>query len=427
LRIRLVLPAETADSALLQALPWELLYCEQTSDFLARSVLTPVVRQLVLPRASSPFPDTAAARVRILIAVATPQGTGPLGEAHERARILHAWCQQQSAEVKLLLPATLPGLYEALRSERYQVVHFIAHGSFDAKAGVGSLLLETPEHEPHFVPGGLLADTLRASRELRLVFLNSCNSAQLGHRPGQDPLLGTAVALVRRGVPAVIAMQFPISDRAARTFSEAVYRSLARGSSLEAAVGDGRFALHQADTDSWEWITPALFTALSGSEIFQPLCSAAEDRSARGEEAVARVASLLAARSYGRARQVIESCLEEGSDLADLHYYLALALLGDRRPRLLKVEEFRPVEASACRVLQVDDCAAHHLCLLAFLRKDLYLENYLVPPAPGYEELLERAAASPLQPARLAELVQLVPWARAVVDLVDGRSRRDSQ
>ena len=424
LRIRLVLPCDTADSALLQALPWELLYCEQTSDHLARNVLTPVVRQLIVPRVSAPF-RAAAERVRILIAVAMPLDVIPLDEADERARILQAWCQQQGAEVEILRPATLAGLHEELRSKHYQVVHFIAHGAFDADAGVGSLLLETPDQESHAVPGSLLAETLRASRELRMVFLNSCESASMGHQPGQDPLLGTAAALVRCGVPAVIAMQFPISDVAARTFSEAVYRSLARGSSLEAAVGDGRLALHQADADSWEWVTPVLFTALSGTEVFQPLCSAAEDRSSRGEEAVARVGKLLMARSYGRARQEIEACLEKASDLADLHYYLALAVLEDRRPRFLKTGELRQVEANARQVLGLDDCAAHHLCFLAFLYKDFFLDNYLVCPEPGYQALLTRAVTSPLHAAKLDQLTRLVPAAKSVVDLVVTRARSE--
>jgi hypothetical protein len=426
LRIRLVLPADSSDSALLQALPWELLYCEQTRDFLAQSVLTPVIRQLALPWASSPFRKSAADHVRILIAVATPGGVDLLDEADERARILQAWCRQEGAEVEILRPATLSGLYEALRRKHYQVVHFIGHGTFDSDTGVGSLLFETPEHEIHIVPGSLLAKTLQASRELRLVFLNSCEGGSPGHRPGQDPLLGTAAALVRGGVPVVVAMQFSISDSAAKTFSEGVYRSLTRGSSLETAVGDGRLAIDQADSDSWEWITPVLFTGLSGTEVFQPLCSAMKDRTSRQEETVARVIKLLEAHSYARARQVVESCLEEEPGRADLHYYRALALLGDRRPRSLKGTEVREIEASARLVLDLPDCAAHHFCLLAFLHKDFYLENHLVPPPPGYEALLGRAAAVPLQPAKLTELTRLVPGTRTIVDLVAGRARSES-
>ena len=416
LRIRLVLPIDTPDSALLQAIPWELLYCEQTDDYLARSELTPVVRQLVIPWAASSFAGSPPERLRILIAVASPHGAGPLDDVDERGRILKAWCEQERVEVELLLKATLSGLREQLRSKHYHVLHFIGHGSFDAEAGAGTLLFETSTRKPHRVSGNLLAEALKGSRELRLVFLNACETGLLAWRPGQDPLLGTAAALVRRGVPAVVANQFPISDSAARMFSEAVYRSLARGSSLEAAVGDGRFAIHQEDTRSWEWITPTLFTALSGADVFKPLVRRPEKRTPSPEEALSQVGHLLANESYEAAREKIESARAAGAESADLHYYLALALLRGRRPRSLKLEDIRPIVANASRSLSLPDCAAHHHFFLAFLYKDFYLGNYLVPPEPGYEAILKRSAALPLNVERSDELARLVPWIKIVLD-----------
>ncbi|HEX5719947.1 MAG TPA: CHAT domain-containing protein [Thermoanaerobaculia bacterium] len=418
LRIRLVLPIDTPDSALLQALPWELLYCEQTDDYLARSELTPVVRQLVIPWASSAFAGSPPERLRILIAVASPHGAEPLEDVDERVRIFNAWCKQEQVEVELLLNATLNGLREELRSRHYQVLHFIGHGNFDAETGAGALLFETPERRPHRVSGKLLAEALKGSRELRLVFLNACETGLLAWRPGQNPLLGTAAALVQRGVPAVIANQFPISDSAARVFSEAVYRSLARGSSLEAAVGDGRFAIHQEDTDSWEWVTPTLFTALSGADVFKPLCAPPRKRTPSPGEALSQAGRLLTEGTYEAVREKVESARAAGAESADLHYYLALALLRGRRPRSLKLEEIRPIVDTAARSLSLPDCAAHHSCLLAFLYKDFYLENYLVPPEPGYDALVTKAAALPLNPERLNELIRLVPWAKTVVDAV---------
>lgn len=424
MRIRLVLPIDTPDSALLQALPWELLHCEETRDFLARSVLTPVVRQLVIQWASSSFADALPERLRILIAIATPRGDhDPLDTADEQGRILKAWCEREEAEVDLLPSATLSTLREKLRSKHYQVLHFIGHGGF--KAGEGGLLFETSSGGPHWVSGDLLAEALRESRELRLVFLNACDSGQMGHRPGEDPLLGTAAALVRRGVPAVLANQFPISDSAARTFSEAVYRSLARGSSLEAAVGDGRFAIYQEDTASWEWITPTLFTALSGAEVFKPLVR----RKPSPEKTISQVSRLLAEKSYDTARERIESARAASAASAasaDLHYYLAVALLQGRRPRSLKLEDMRPIMASANRLLHLPDCAAQHYSLLAFLYKDFYLGNYLVPPEPGYDALLRKAAESSLKREKLDELAVLLPWSKPVVDTVLGLAKKGS-
>lgn len=421
MRIRLVLPIDTPDSALLQALPWEILHCAETRDFLARSVLTPVVRQLVIQWASSSFANALPDRLRILIATAMPRGDhDPLDTADEEGRILKAWCEREDAEVDLLPSATLSALREKLRSRHYQVFHFIGHGSF--KAGEGGLLFETSSGGPHWVSGELLAEALRESRELRLAFLNACDSGQMGHRPGEDPLLGTAAALVRRGVPAVLANQFPISDSVARTFSEAVYRSLARGSSLDTAVGDGRFAIYQENTASWEWVTPTLFTALSGSEIFKPLVRWKPSP----EENLSHVSRLLAEKSYDAARERIGSARGTGAESADHHYYLAIALLQGRRPRSLKLDDIRPVVASASRSLHLPDCAAHHYGLLAFLYKDFYLGNYLVPPEPGYDALLQKAAKSSLNRERLDELSVLLPWSKLVVDTVLALAKKGS-
>lgn len=419
LRIRLILPLDTDDAALLQALPWELLYCPQTDDFLATNVLTPVVRQLAIPWASSSLRRAVEPRLRILIAVAAPRGTAALDDADERARILEAWGRREGVEIDVLTSATLIGLREKLRSQHYQVLHFIGHGSVDPGSGKGRLLFETPSGGIDFVSGKLFADAVRESRELRLVFLSSCSSAASSFRAGQDPLVGVAAALVRRGIPAAIAMQFPVSDAAARVFSEAVYRSLARGSSLEAAVGDGRFAL-LARSESWEWLTPVLVTARSGSEIFEPLVSPVEEPPSRVDQNLAKIRELLASGSYQPARQVIEACLEKAPDSADLHYYRALAVLAGRRPNALRLEEVRLVVTGASTAVNLGAPAAHLYCLLAHLYRDFYRENGFVEPKPGYADLLRSAASSPREPARLNELIRLAPGAQTVVDDAGG-------
>jgi hypothetical protein len=231
LRIRVVLPVDSPEAGLLQAVPWELLYCEETRESLARSSRTPVVRILPLAWASVPLSVPDAAPIRILIAVANPAGTAALDADDEYDRIREAWEPQQKVEIKVLPDCTLRDLTEALKTDSYRAVHFVTHGSFDPRSGTGSLLLEAPDGGPHPVPGAILGETLGAHRELQAVFLNACRTSQTGYKPGQDPLLGSAAALVRAGIPAVLAMQFPISDSGARTFSETVYRSLARGSS----------------------------------------------------------------------------------------------------------------------------------------------------------------------------------------------------
>ena len=65
-------------------------------------------------------------------------------------------------------------------------------------------------------------------------------------------------ALVRSGIPAVVAMQFPISDQAAIEFSRRFYASLAGGLSIERALTNARVAMY--DERNFEWGIPVLFT-----------------------------------------------------------------------------------------------------------------------------------------------------------------------
>lgn len=425
LRIHIVLPVDSPEAGLLQAVPWELLYCEETREILARNTRTPVVRGLPLPWASVPFSDLNASPIRVLIAVANPKGTNVLDARDEYDHIREAW-EPQKVEIKILPGCTLRDLTEALRADSYQTVHFITHGSFDPRSGAGSLLLEAPDGGPHPVPGSVLGETLGPHRELRAVFLNACRTSQMGSKPGQDPLLGTAAALVRAGAPAVLAMQFPVSDRGARIFSETVYRSLARGGALDEAVAEGRLALIQADPDSREWITPSLLAALSDSDVLRPWCSPAEHREVVRDEALTSLGGLLRDGDYAMAQQAVLDVLERTPETADLHYYLALALLRGRRAHHLKISDLRPIEAAARRATRCPDRAAHHFCLLAFLVQDFYLENYLPPPPPPIESLLDEARAVPRIPERLAELEALVPGTASIAAHLSEPTERKS-
>jgi hypothetical protein len=94
-----------------------------------------------------------------------------------------------------------------------------------ARAG-GVLLMENEEGGPEPVGAATLSAWLH-DEPLRLVVLNACKSATTALRSGEHPFAGIATALIREGVPAVVAMQFPISDKAAIIFSQTFYQRLA--------------------------------------------------------------------------------------------------------------------------------------------------------------------------------------------------------
>ena len=119
------------------------------------------------------------------------------------------------------------------------------------------------------VDGSTLGVLLRDLPTLRLVFLNACETARVTKEKGLDPFAGVAAAMVMAGIPAVVAMQFPISDKAAITFAQKFYPLLARGDPVDAAVAEGRRAIRLADARTMEWATPVLFMRAPQGVIFQ--------------------------------------------------------------------------------------------------------------------------------------------------------------
>jgi len=100
---------------------------------------------------------------------------------------------------------------------------------------------EQDEHRPHqIVWSDQFAKAVRRAG-VKVVVLSTCES---GWRDYEDfSWSGVAAALLRAGIPVVVGMQFTISDAAAIAFSGAFYRAIARGLSVDEAVGHGRAAM----------------------------------------------------------------------------------------------------------------------------------------------------------------------------------------
>ena len=94
--------------------------------------------------------------------------------------------------------------------------------------------------------------------------LNACEG---GRGSPEDPYGGAAQALVRAQIPAVIAMQFEISDAAASLFAREFYGALADGFPVDASLGEARKAMF-ADPHSVEWGTPVLYTLARDGHLF---------------------------------------------------------------------------------------------------------------------------------------------------------------
>jgi hypothetical protein len=266
LRIRIEVDPSLPESQEIGSLPWELIYRHATRQHLAADVKTPVVRRLAVPGSTTPAPRLRA--LRVLAVSACPAGAPRLDLAHEIGALAAAWRKVPRVEVEVLEHASLSALDAKLRARPFHVLHFMGHGGFDAATGTGYLLFEDGRGEPERVDGVTLGEVLRDRRALlRLVVLNACDTARLPRHRGQDPFSGVASALVMVGIPAVVAMQFPVSDRAAKAFSRRFYEALASGLPADSAAAAGRRAIQTDFPGSQEWATPALFLSAPDGQI----------------------------------------------------------------------------------------------------------------------------------------------------------------
>ena len=245
MRVRLrIEPAE------LHGIPWECCYDTQQEVFLAQDLRTPFVRYLLGTFNRSKLAD---ARLKVLVAVASPRGLPPLHAEDEYARIEDALDELGGRVEICRTAATLDGLQDALRRGP-NVLHFIGHGGFDPDAG-GYIVVDDGQGGPQMADAEVLAGYLRGS-SVRLAILNACESARTDPT---DSFAGVVPRLVQAGLPAVIAMQTFLTDEAAVKFARAFYRALADGWPLDAAVTASRQALFGHSPESSIWSIPVLY------------------------------------------------------------------------------------------------------------------------------------------------------------------------
>jgi len=299
------LAIEVDDQALAE-LPWEALVLPGMDGPLA---LSPTVR---LHRSVTGLGPTSLVSIpgplRILAVIASPERDGRLellDYERELGKILDVVDVPRRvgrAHVVVLNWGSLAEIRSALRRERFHVLHISCH------AEPGWLYLETNDGQLELVSAEQFADeVLIPDRAVPLVVLAGCSTAQaarpdpVGRDDGDDKqpsdggnggdrreggangsaraLPGLAMGLLRRGVPAVLAMTTSVTDVYATELTAGLYGSLASAESSEplAALSEVRVALEAsrrrlpADdprAELAEWATPTLFLRAPGRDLF---------------------------------------------------------------------------------------------------------------------------------------------------------------
>lgn len=261
LRIRLHL----SDAPELAGIPWELLF-DPSRDYLALSATTPIVRYFDLPEPARPLAVTAP--LRMLVVLASPIDFPQLDLRAEQELLRRATTDLQARgllELEFLENPSPSDLQQQLRRSEYHILHYGGHAAFDEERREGLLAFGDPDGKSSLLPGSALAVLLQDVRSLRLVVMNATASAPSGLI---SPFERLAHTLVLRGIPAVIAMQTAIGDRAASAFTGEFYRVLAEGLPVETALTEGRKAI-LVQQNGIEWMAPVLYTRSPDGMLFQ--------------------------------------------------------------------------------------------------------------------------------------------------------------
>lgn len=246
--------------------PWELLYNSRTNQFLALSNDTPIIRYFELPFPEQPL--SVEPPIKILVMISSPEGFPQLNVEEEWNKLQSAFApliDRGLVVLERLAKPTLGELQKALRRDQFHIFHFIGHGKFVVHKQDGVLLMEeelTGRGRP--VSGQYLGILLHDHQWLRMVVLNACEGARTSK---SDPYAGVAQTLVQQGIPAVIAMQFPVYEESAIEFTYEFYGAIADGFSVDAAISEARKAIFTTGNET-EWATPVLFMNSPDGMIF---------------------------------------------------------------------------------------------------------------------------------------------------------------
>jgi tetratricopeptide (TPR) repeat protein len=291
----------------LAKLPLEYLY----DPFLGRPLglfrYTPIVRFLGAPQPIRPLLVEPPLRVLVVVANPSRAGYADLDVEREISNVEEAVNELElegRVMVDYLRRATLDGFTARLVGDKYHVLHFIGHGDFEEGRG-GSLLFEDRQ-----VDEQTLRSHLEDKRSLRIAVLNTCHGARAS---ADNPFAGVAQTLIRAGVPAVIAMQFAISDDAAKDFARGFYRALAGDVSIDAALADARRSIRDGQAgrqaQAVEWGTPVLFLRPSEGDSqllsIQPPSEGGRKRVA--EEFISEAEKAIAEENWRQATKRLEA------------------------------------------------------------------------------------------------------------------------
>ncbi|HBB34400.1 MAG TPA: CHAT domain-containing protein [Cyanobacteria bacterium UBA8803] len=250
----------------LPRLPWEVLHAGDrplatgTDVAFSRYELSTGLR-----RPLHHLPGPLNQPLKILMVIAGPSDQESLELAQEAAH-LQAELRNRARNEPPAIQLTIleqPGreqLTQALEQGQYQVFHYAGHSSLGDSGG-DVYLVSNKTGLTETLNGDDLAGLL-ANNGVQLAVFNSCRGA---YTAASDPVdigkdRNLAEALVKRGIPGVLAMAERIPDEVALTLTRLLYRNINQGYPIDLSLSRARQGLISAyGSNQLYWALPVLY------------------------------------------------------------------------------------------------------------------------------------------------------------------------
>ncbi len=266
----------------LSRLPWEVMYAGDRplatgTDVLfsryhsSAAALTSCQSFQPLPLAQPHQP------LRILMVLAAPNDQERLALKQE-AQSLQEELQSGTVGSGIVAPIELtildqPGreqLTQTLEHHYYQIFHYAGHSNLGASGG-SLYLVNHRTGLTETLSGEDLAGLL-ANNDIRMAVFNSCRGVHTA--TGGDNEGNLAEALVRRGIPSVLAMAERIPDDVALNLSRLFYRNLKQGYPIDLSLNRARQGLLSSyGSHQLYWALPILYLHPQSDGYLQPAVS----------------------------------------------------------------------------------------------------------------------------------------------------------
>ncbi len=262
IRIRLTIEPDA-----LAQLPWEFLYRAEIGRFLATDPDTVLSHYLDLPLPPG-YVRQREGPLHMLTIISNPNDQPQLDVDRWEQIVRKALSKPLEAghlTLQTVKQATFKEIEAALLEHPPDIVQFVGHGVYHA--GKGYLALVNERGGTWKVDDERFAAIFAGvQNRLGLVCLATCESAK---SDSPKSFLGIAPKIVQRGVPAVVAMRYPVLVSTAEIFLKSFYKAVAARRPVDWAVQWARNAIYvQVGANSREFATPVLFMRAKDGNIF---------------------------------------------------------------------------------------------------------------------------------------------------------------